>query len=96
MYLVDAGNTIPASREISISTLPKSSRQRAFQTICLASAHALVVDLLLFLFFLGHVALIPKSGNWNKQSQITSALFCLSYLFQLKSGFIVFYEANIH
>ena len=40
MNFVDAGKTIPASREISKSTLPASSRHLACQTILLASAQA--------------------------------------------------------
>jgi hypothetical protein len=42
MYFVDAGSTILASREISIKTLPKARRQRAFQMILRASAQALL------------------------------------------------------
>jgi hypothetical protein len=41
MYFIDAGRTIPDSREMSIRMLPISKRQRAFQMILLASAQAL-------------------------------------------------------
>ena len=66
MYLVDAGRTIPASREISIRTLPTNSRQRAFQMIFLASAQrARIIDLLFLLFlvlFVSHLNVVCVYG----------------------------------